>query len=170
MSHKCDMNFFFFTVRQKQVSNTERKKAKKHYMQMRRQLFIRGIRRSAKFESGCACERERWWKIEQNKVCHEKAIQSNVWENKKYILCNTGEAFSSSATGYLQMTAIHNEMTVNIWQRCISHIQPRYCPLQGTDCVRNVRNATPKLVCFRTRSEQKAIEGDQASRWEEREK
>lgn len=32
---------------------------------------------------------------------------------EKYILCSTNESFSSLATGYLQMTAIHNEMTVN---------------------------------------------------------
>jgi len=44
------------------------------------------------------------------------------------------------------MTVIHNSrMAVNTWEYCISHIQPHYCHLQGSDCIRTVRNTN--LTC-----------------------
>lgn len=106
-----------------------RVKRQNHSMQMRNSFFSFSLKYKEKCTSlirgACARERERRMvKDRKRKSLSRESNEIKSVRKEKYVFCSTDEALSSSAASYLQMTVIHNSMTVNKHMRALHYAHP----------------------------------------------
>lgn len=132
-----------------------RVKRQNHSMQMRNSFlfFFAFLKKKVQgkvhqFNQGSMCKRER-----ERRMVKDRKRKSLSWESnekkcvrkEKYVFCSTDEALSSSATSYLQMTVIHNSMTVNKHMRALHFTHPAsLLPPTGDWLHKKYKKYTPK--------------------------
>lgn len=104
-----------------------RVKRQNHSMQMRNSFFFKVQGKVHQFNQGSMCKRERERRMVKDRKRKSLSRESNEIKSvrkEKYVFCSTDEALSSSAASYLQMTVIHNSMTVNKHMRALHYAHP----------------------------------------------